>query len=121
MATVRSLVERYGGSAPPRSLGQRLDALDRANDVRTRRARLKKDLKAGRVQIVALLADPPQCIETMKVFDLLLAVPKVGRVRVDRMLMQCRISQSKVVGRPGECGGGVSDRQRAELLARLRR
>ena len=36
------------GPAPERSLAQRMDALKRANDIRTRRAQLKRDLKAGR-------------------------------------------------------------------------
>ena len=47
------------GLAPERSLTQRMDALKRANEIRTRRARLKRDLKAGRVQIHGLLLDPP--------------------------------------------------------------
>ena len=37
--------------APLRSLDQRMEALKRANDIRVRRAQLKKDLKDGRVQI----------------------------------------------------------------------
>ena len=102
------------GVAPERSLVQRMDALQRANDIRTRRARLKKDLKAGRVQIQALLLDPPECLQTAKVFDMLLAVPKYGRVKANRILTQCRISPSKTIG-------GLSQRQRAELVANLRR
>jgi len=35
-------------AAPERSLTQRLDALERANEVRTKRAQLKRDLKGGR-------------------------------------------------------------------------
>jgi hypothetical protein len=68
---------------PPRTETQRLDALNRANDVRTRRAKLKKDLKAGRHSIHTLLLDPPDFILTAKVFDMLLAVPKYGRVKVN--------------------------------------
>jgi hypothetical protein len=52
-----------------------MDALKRANDIRTRRARLKRDLKAGRESIHKLLLNPPEYLETAKVFDLLLAVP----------------------------------------------
>ena len=33
--------------APMRSLDQRMDALRRANEIRVRRAQLKKDLKSG--------------------------------------------------------------------------
>jgi hypothetical protein len=101
-------------AAPERSLTQRLDALGRANDVRTKRAQLKKDLKAGRCSIDALLDDPPDYILTAKVFDMLLAVPKYGRVKVNKVLTQCRISPSKTIG-------GLSERQRKELVRLLRR
>jgi hypothetical protein len=103
-----------GGLAPERSLTQRMDALKRANEIRTRRARLKRDLKAGRAQIHGLLLDPPDYVLTAKVFDLLLAVPKYGRVKVNRILTHCRISPSKTIG-------GLSERQRNELVSFLRR
>lgn len=101
-------------TAPERSLNQRMDALQRANNIRSRRAQLKKDLKAGRVSIHSLLADPPDYLETAKVFDMLLAVPKYGRVKANKVLTQCRISPSKTIG-------GLSERQRNELVASLRR
>ena len=91
-----------------------MDALKRANEIRTRRADLKRQLKAGRVQIHGLLLDPPEYLQTAKVFDLLLAVPKYGRVKTNRILNQCRISPSKTIG-------GLSERQRAELVAQLRK
>ena len=102
------------GPAPERSLTQRMEALKRANDIRTRRASLKRDLKAGRVSIHAILLDPPEYLESAKVFDILLATPKYGRVKVNRILTQCRISPSKTVG-------GLSERQRGELVSYLRR
>jgi hypothetical protein len=101
-------------AAPERSLTQRLDALERANIVRTRRAQLKRDLKSGRSSIHTLLLEPPEYIETAKVFDMLLAVPKYGRVKVNKVLTQCRISPSKTIG-------GLSQRQRDELVKLLRR
>jgi hypothetical protein len=91
-----------------------MDALARANTIRTRRATLKKDLKAGRASIHDLLLDPPEFIETAKVFDMLLAVPKYGRVKVNKVLVGCRISPSKTIG-------GLSQRQRTELVSLLRR
>ena len=103
-----------GGAAPERSFTQRMDALKRANEIRTERARLKRDLKAGRAQIQTLLLDPPEYLLTAKVFDLLLAVPKYGRVKANRILTQCRISPSKTIG-------GLSERQRNELVSYLRR
>lgn len=101
-------------SAPERSLNQRMDALQRANEIRTRRAQLKRDLKAGRVSIHTLLLDPPEYVETAKVFDMLLAVPKYGRVKANKVLSTCRISPSKTIG-------GLSERQRTELVSLLRR
>ena len=46
--------------------------------------------------------------------DMLLAVPKYGRVKTNRILNQCRISPSKTIG-------GLSERQRTELVSLLRR
>jgi hypothetical protein len=106
--------KNQSGAAPERSLTQRMEALRRANEIRTRRADLKRELKAGRVKIHPLLLDPPEYLQTAKVFDLLLAVPKYGRVKVNRILTQCRISPSKTIG-------GLSERQRGELVSYLRR
>ncbi|HTO55204.1 MAG TPA: integration host factor, actinobacterial type [Myxococcota bacterium] len=102
------------GATPERSLDQRIDALTRANEVRTRRAQLKRDLKAGRVSIGALLLDPPPYLESAKVLDMLLALPKYGRVKATKVLHSCRVSPSKTFG-------GLSERQRIELAGRLDR
>lgn len=95
--------------APERSLAQRMDALQRANLIRSRRAQLKKDLRSGRANIQALLLDPPDYLESAKVADMLLSVPKYGQVKVNKILTQCRISPSKTIG-------GLSPRQRTELV-----
>src|SRR5919197_2654915 len=104
---------RSPASTPDRSLVQRMDALSRANEIRSRRAQLKRDLKAGRASIEDVLLGPPDWVETAKVFDMMLAVPKYGRVKVNKVLQTCRISPSKTIG-------GLSKRQRAELVALLR-
>lgn len=91
-----------------------MEALNRANNVRSARARLKRDLKAGRTTIHDLLALPPDYVMTAKVFDMLLAVPKYGRVKANRVLQQCKVSPAKTIG-------GLSERQRNELVARMRR
>ena len=89
-------------------------ALRRANEIRSKRAQLKRDLKAGKVKVEQLLMDPPEWVESAKAFDMLLAVPKYGRVKANKVLTQCRISPSKTIG-------GLSERQRAELVELLRR
>ena len=75
---------------------------------------LKVDLKGNKVKIQTLLMDPPEYVQTAKVIDMLMAVPKYGRVKTNRILNQCRISPSKTIG-------GLSERQRAELVAQLRK
>jgi hypothetical protein len=100
--------------APERSLTQRMEALNEANRIRTRRAQLKKDLRSGRANINVLLLSPPDYILSAKVSDMLLAVPKYGHVKVNKILAQCRISPSKTIG-------GLSQRQRAELVSHFRR
>jgi hypothetical protein len=91
-----------------------MEALRRANEIRSRRAQLKRDLKAGSVSITDIIEAPPDFMLTAKVFDVLMAVPKYGKVKATRYLNHCRISQGKTIG-------GLSDRQRAELLELLRR
>lgn len=99
---------------PERSKSQRLEALDKANYVRTKRSKLKRELKAGRVNVGKLILEPPSYIHTMKLWDLMMAMPSHGRVKVNKILTQHRISPSKTVG-------GLSLRQREEVVRHLRR
>jgi hypothetical protein len=100
--------------ARQRSLDQRMDGLERANEIRIKRAQLKRDLKGGRVSIHSLLLNRPEYVETAKVFDMLLAVPKSGRVKVNTVLAHGWIAPSKTIG-------GLSERQRSELVSLLNR
>lgn len=110
MATAMVVDDRP--ATPERDLAQRLDALARANRVRSWRAEMKRDVKGGRRTITGLLGAPPEKLETMKVLDLILLAPKVGRVKAMKMLNAARIAPSKTVG-------GLSERQRRELLVLL--
>ena len=114
MPSATNTAPKQHSAAPERSLIQRMDALQRANEIRSKRAQLKRDLKGSRVTIHQVLLEPPEWVETAKVFDMLLAVPKYGRVKANKILQTCRISPSKTIG-------GLSDRQRAELVGMLRK
>jgi hypothetical protein len=98
-----------GAGVLGRSREQRLRALQQANDVRTARAELKKELAAGKIELVQILADPPPCVRTARVRDLLLVLPKIGSVRAARILAHCGIAHSKTLA-------GLSERQRGELI-----
>lgn len=97
---------------PSRSLEQRLAALQKGNAVRSRRAQFKRDLKAGRVSVLELITTPPGWAETMKLADLLIATPKIGRVKLRKLLLGCQVAPSKTLG-------GLSGRQRRELVIAL--
>ena len=96
-----------------RAYEQRLEALVLANGVRVFRARLKRELHDGVRTVLGVLADPPVEVATMRVADLLVAQPGFGRVRVARVLRGVGLGAAKTVG-------GLSERQRRELLLVLR-
>src|SRR6202035_378242 len=110
MTTATSTTSSNASMAPERSLNQRMDALARANQIRIKRAQLKRDLNACRLAIHSLLLNPHEFVETAKVFEMLLAVTKYGRVKVNKLLAHCRIAPSKPIG-------GLSERQRSELTS----
>ncbi len=90
-----------------------MEALQRANGIRSERAKLKEYLKKGEIDICEVLSDPPEYLYTAKVFDIILAVPKFGRVKTTKILERCRVSTSKTVI-------GLTPRQRRELVENLR-
>jgi hypothetical protein len=98
---------------PERSLAQRQDALEKATAVRVRRAEVKRDLKAGRVSIDTLILRPPVFLESARVADVLLAVPKLGRVKVTTVMKDCGVAPVKTFA-------GMTDRQRMELVRTIR-
>jgi hypothetical protein len=89
-------------------------ALRRANQVRGLRAKLKQDLRADKVRLELVLATRADYLGSAEVFDLLLAVPKIGPAKAGRLLTIARVSPSKTVGQ-------LSGRQRARLIELLGR
>ncbi len=63
---------------------------------------------------MTILADPPACVRTARVRDVLLVLPKIGPVRAGRILAQCGIAHSKTLG-------SLTDRQRGDLINLFRR
>ena len=94
---------------PGRSLEQRRQALERANAVRTARAKLKKDLASGKADLALLIVSPPEFAASAKVVDLLVSLPKIGQVKAHQILGRARIAPTKTLG-------GLTSRQRGELV-----
>jgi hypothetical protein len=113
-------VHTLRASAPERSIQQRMDALGRANRIRTRRAEVKRDLAddSSWSKLVELIlhgapaGDDPADFATMRVYEALLAARLIGRVKATRLLNRNRISPTKTLG-------GLTSRQRHELAVAL--
>lgn len=97
---------------PDRTLAQRMSALEKANEIRIYRAALKREIAAGLVDAAGKLTDNDPMLETMKVHELLMAMPGTGRVKVNRILTREQVSPSKTIG-------GLSARQRGALVTAL--
>lgn len=95
---------------------QSMQALERANEVRLGRADLKRQIKTGELDPRAVLADVPELLRAVQVFDFLLCCPRVGEQKAHSML--------RGVGRghflsPTLPLGRLSERSRLALAARL--
>jgi hypothetical protein len=101
------------GTSPGR-LQQQMEALGRANAVRTKRAALKRDLTGGRRQIEEVLRHPPEYLASATILDLLIWTPKRKRTKANRVLLRCHISPSRTVG-------ALTERQRRVIIAELDR
>lgn len=112
-------------TTPDRTLDQRRDALERANAIRTTRATLKRKLKPDRElriprrllfdlgHVSAVVAGAaPDSLDSMKVYDLLIALPGIGKTKANKVLKANAVSPSKTLG-------GLSDRQRVALRDEL--
>lgn len=95
-------------SKPPRrSSAERREALAQANEVRKQRGLIKADLKRGAISIAALLRDPPACLDSARVTELLMTMPGCGPVKAARFLQRHHVSPRKRVA-----GLGVHQRER---------
>lgn len=98
---------------PDRSLEQRFAALEKANKIRIYRAGVKQDVNAGKVRVTKLLLNADPMLDSMRVYELLMAQRGVGKTRVNKLLRRLGISPSKTIG-------GLTERQRGELALYLR-
>jgi hypothetical protein len=104
-------VDTAAAAVPARTHEQRMRALKGERDP-LEAAQLKRDLKAGKARVESLLLDPPirHVGEGLR-HDA--GGPEVRPREGNKILTQCRISPSKTIG-------GLSQRQRGELVGRWR-
>jgi len=93
---------------------QRSEALERANEIRTRRAGLRRDIKAGDVKVTEILQEPiPSWLRSEPVGRLLKAIPLCGEKRAIATLKSIPIDYWRTVG-------NLTAREKAGLILRLR-
>jgi hypothetical protein len=98
---------------PNLSDADRKAALKKAAEARQKRAKLREEIKAGKMSFAAVMkkADDP-IVARMKVSTLLESLPGYGKAKAARIMKDLEISDSRRVQ-------GLGARQRAMLMERL--
>ncbi|HHY97126.1 MAG TPA: integration host factor [Firmicutes bacterium] len=92
---------------------QKLLGLKKAQEMRSRRARIRECLKDGELSLQAILSAPyDDVISGMRVTYLLESLPGIGRVKTRRIMAEVGIHESRRIQ-------GLGVRQREALLKRL--
>ena len=101
-------------AGPPQlTAEQRQKALEKASEVRKRRAEVKAKLKMRSISLSDLLeqAETDEVVAGTKVLAVLESLPGMGKVRARKMMDEIGIADSRRIR-------GLGDQQRASLLAR---
>ncbi|MFD3536938.1 integration host factor, actinobacterial type [Streptomyces sp. NPDC058661] len=88
------------GAVPQLTDVQRRAALDKAITARRERAEVKEALKQGRLSLAEALASDSEAIRKMPARALLESLPRMGKVRAQRLLAEMGIAPSR---RPALC------------------
>ena len=99
-------------AVPNLSVEQRADALAKAQEMRTKRMELRKELKAGKVTLAEVLKREDEIVTRMKVKYLLESLPNVGKITAASLMEEIGINESRRVQ-------GLGKRQLALLLEKL--
>ena len=91
---------------------QRMQALERANAVRLKRAELKRRIADGRMSAADLILDLPWEATSWPVGELLTSQRRWGSIRAHKLLAGLHITETRPVGE-------LTERQRRVLAAQL--
>jgi hypothetical protein len=91
---------------------QRLQALERANEIRLARAELKRRIARGSISAAEVILEPPCAAHSWAIGELLLSQRRWGSTRCRKFLVRNQISETKRVG-------ALTQRQRTLLAHQL--
>lgn len=98
---------------PDAKYHQQMGALEEANRIRFVRVNMKRNLQSGEVDVIDLIENPPEYINTMRLLKLLMATPGIGKAKAKR-IMGPRISVDKTIA-------DLTQRERDVIVWRLLR
>ncbi|NMA61025.1 MAG: integration host factor [Firmicutes bacterium] len=100
-------------SLPHLSQEEKLEALKKAQEMRSKRAELRVQLKQGNLTLQEVLEQADdEVIGRMRVTYLLQSLPQVGKVTSEKVMKEIGINENRRVQ-------GLGTRQKDELLKRL--
>ncbi|MDD2568902.1 MAG: integration host factor, actinobacterial type [Clostridia bacterium] len=99
---------------PKLSQEDRAKALQKAQQMRSKRTELRAELKAGKVTLAQVLskAEADEVIGKMRVKYLLESLPQVGKITAAKIMEEIGIDEARRIQ-------GLGNRQKTQLLERL--
>lgn len=95
---------------PKLSLEEKKKALKKAQEIRSKRAQIRQDLKQGKTTIREVLANlDDDVIAKMRVAYLLESLPRIGKIRTRKIMSDIGIDEARRVQ-------GLGTRQKQALL-----
>lgn len=93
---------------------QKKRALEKAQEMRRARAELRNKLKKGDISFAEILEKDNPVVGRMRVSYLLRSLPRIGKVKAEKIMEEVGIDESRRVQ-------GLGKRQKEALLERLAR
>lgn len=97
---------------PSLSQEAKKEALEKAQKMRRERSQLRTQLKKGEVDFSKILDGEDEVTSRMRVAYLLRSLPRIGKVKAQKMMEEIGIDEARRVQ-------GLGKRQKEALLARL--
>jgi hypothetical protein len=98
---------------PKLSLDEKKQALKKAQEVRSQRAKIRQNLKNGKTTIREVLADiNNDVIARMRVVYLLESLPRIGKIKTRKIMSDIGIDETRRIQ-------GLGNRQKQALIERL--
>lgn len=98
---------------PKLSLEEKKKALKKAQEIRSKRAKIRQNLKNGKTTIREVLANiNDDVVAKMRVAYLVESLPRIGKVRTRKIMTDIGINETRRIQ-------GLGNRQKQALLERL--